>query len=74
MRSRRPYDDAAYIIAAVLGIPLLVGLVWLLLGYTRLAIEDWGLGAGVVLFLVGVALLTAGTYKSVELLRQSTGR
>jgi hypothetical protein len=69
--SRRPYDEVAGIIALLIGLPILVGLVWLLLGYTNLVWGEFGIGAAALFLLVGVAVLAALTYKSWALVRES---
>jgi hypothetical protein len=71
MPSRRPYDEVAGIIALLVGLPILVGLVWLLLGYTNLVWSEFGLGAAALFLLVGVAVLAALTYKSWALVQES---
>jgi hypothetical protein len=69
--SRRPYDEVASIIALVIGLPILVGLVWLLLGYTNLVWGEYGIGAAFLFLVAGVALLAALTYKSWSLVQES---
>lgn len=74
MPSRRPYDDVAYLIALVLGIPALAGSVYVLLWLVNVVWRGAGVGVALLAFLAGLATLTAATYKSHELLRNSTGR
>lgn len=74
MPSRRPYDEVASLIALVIGLPLLIGLVYLLLGYTNLIWGAYGIGAAVLFLLAGVALLAGLTYKSWALIQESGGR
>lgn len=69
--SRRPYDEVAGIIALLIGLPVLVGLVWLLLGYTNLVWGEFGIGAAALFLLVGVLVLAALTYKSWALVQES---
>lgn len=71
MPSRRPYDEVASIVALVVGLPILVGLVYLLLGYTNLVWGEYGIGAAALFLLAGVALLSAITYKSWALVQES---
>lgn len=74
MPSRRPYDEVKSLIALILGLPLLVGLVWLLLGYTNLVWGEFGIGAAFVFLVAGVALLAGLTLKSYTLLQEAGGR
>lgn len=74
MPSRRPYDEVAYMIAVFVGIPFLGGLVFVLLAFTNTAFIEYGLGAAVATFVVGVSLLTLVTFKAYALLKESGGR
>lgn len=72
--TRRPYDDVKTILAAFLGVPALAGLVYLLLVAVNVVWRDYGLAAGAVAFLVGVAALTYATYRGYALVQAAGGR
>ncbi len=72
--SRRPYDEVKSMIALILGLPLLVALVWLLLGYTNLVWGEFGIGAAALFLLAGVVVLAGLTLKSYSLLQEAGGR
>lgn len=72
--SRRPYDEVKSLLALILGLPILVGLVWLLLGYTNLVWGEFGIGAAALFLLVGVAFLAGVTLKSYSLIQEAGGR
>ncbi|WP_255194870.1 hypothetical protein [Halorarius litoreus] len=74
MPSRRPYDEVKSMIALILGLPLLVALVWLLLGYTNLVWGEFGIGAAALFLLAGVVVLAGLTLKSYSLLQEAGGR
>ncbi|MFC7096472.1 hypothetical protein [Halobaculum marinum] len=74
MSRRRPYDDTKSILAAILGIPALAGLVYLLLVVVNVTWRDYGLVAGGAVFVVGFLGLSYGSYRAVELIRNSGGR
>ena len=74
MSRRRPYDDTKSILAAILGIPALAAVVYLLLVVVNVAWRDYGLVAGAAVLLVGFAGLVYGTYRTIELIRASGGR
>lgn len=71
MPSRRPYDEVASLIALIVGLPILVGLVYLLLGYTNLVWGEFGIGAAFLFLVAGVAVLAGLTYKSWALVQES---
>lgn len=71
---RRPYDDVKNIVAAVLGVPFLAGLVYLLLVAVNVAWRDYGLAVGAVVLVVGFAALSYVTYRSFALVRAAGGR
>ncbi|MFC7069042.1 hypothetical protein [Halobaculum lipolyticum] len=74
MSRRRPYDDTKSILAAILGIPALAGLVYLLLVFVNVAWRDYGFAAGAAVFVAGFLGLSYGSYRAVELVRSSGGR
>ncbi|QZX98979.1 hypothetical protein [Halobaculum rubrum] len=74
MASRRPYDDTKSLVAAILGIPALAALVYLLLVLVNVVWRDFGIAAGAVVFALGFVALSYGSYRAVELVRASGGR
>jgi len=74
MASRRPFDQTKSLIAAILGIPALAGFVYLLLVLVNVVWRDYGIAAGALVFVVGFAVLSYGSYRAVELLRSAGGR
>lgn len=74
MSARRPFDETKSLIAAILGVPALAGLVYILLVAVNVAWRDYGLAVGAVVFVVGFVALSYGAYRAVELVRSSGGR
>jgi hypothetical protein len=72
--SRRPYDDVASWVAIVVGVPMLAGAVIIVIATTNSVTRDFGLPAGLVTFLTGIAVLLVGTFKSYAWLQESGGR
>jgi uncharacterized integral membrane protein len=73
-RGRRPYDDVAYWIAVIVGIPMLAGSVLFVVAATNSATRDFGVLGGVATFIAGIAVLLVVTFKAYAWLRESGGR
>ncbi|PSQ05576.1 hypothetical protein BRC97_08970 [Halobacteriales archaeon QS_6_71_20] len=74
MPSRRPFDETKSLIAVVLGVPALSVLVYVLLVVVNVVWRDYGLAAGAAVLVGGVAALSYGTYRAIELVRSAGGR
>ena len=72
--ARRPFDQTKSLIAAILGVPALAGLVYLMLVAVNVAWRDYGLAVGAVVFVLGFVALSYGAYRAVELVRSAGGR
>jgi len=71
---RRPFDQTKSLIAAILGVPALAGLVYLMLVAVNVAWRDYGIAVGAVVFVVGFVGLSYASYRAVELVRAAGGR
>jgi uncharacterized membrane protein len=72
--SRRPFDETKSLVAIVLGVPALSMLVYVLLVFVNVAWRNYGLAAGAAVLVVGVAALSYGTYRAIEVVRSAGGR